>query len=126
MASSNPSVHPSVDSSVGQNLEVVRIIEHHRAPHIWEHYDLCEMSDGSKKARCKHCRKFFAHDGNSSLNTHTKKSCKALRQQVDPSQANITPQGGVFIYDNESLRQSFAELVIQKALSFDHFDDEQS
>ena len=44
---------------------------------------------------------------------------------MDPSQANITPQGGVFIYDNDSLRQSFVELVIQKALSFDHFDDEQ-
>ena len=100
MASTNPSVQPSVESSVGQNLEVVKIIEHHRNPQNWEHYDLCEMSNGSKKARCKHCRKFFSHDGNTTLNNHTKKSCKALQQRVDRNKANITPQGGVFIYDN--------------------------
>ncbi|KAJ9556873.1 hypothetical protein OSB04_011487 [Centaurea solstitialis] len=37
---------------------------------------------------------------------------------------NITPQGGVFVYVNKLLRQSFTELVIRKLLSFNYFDNE--
>ena len=43
---------------------------------------------------------------------------------MDPSQANITPQGGIFVYNNETLREEFTKMVIRKAMSFDHFDDE--
>lgn len=120
-SSSNPN---TVESSVGGNLEVVRIIEHNRNKEIWEHFDLCEMSNGSKRARCKLCRKFFAHEGNSTLKSHISKSCKALRARSDGTQADMTNQGGVFIYDNDKLREAFTKFVISKSLPFDHFDDQ--
>ncbi|KAE8677387.1 Vacuolar protein sorting-associated protein 53 B [Hibiscus syriacus] len=114
----------TAESSVGGNLEVVRVIEHTRNKDIWDHYDLCEMSNGSRRARCKLCLKFLASEGNTTLKNHLTKSCKALRSRSDPSQSNLTPQGGVFVYDNEKLREAFTKFVITKALPFDHFDDE--
>ncbi|KAE8675306.1 Ubiquitin-like protein ATG12 [Hibiscus syriacus] len=114
----------TAESSVGGNLEVVRVIEHTRNKYIWDHYDLCDMSNGSRRARCKLCLKFLASEGNTTLKNHLTKSCKALRSRSDPSQTNLTPQGGVFVYDNEKLREAFTKFVITKALPFDHFDDE--
>ena len=58
------------------------------------------------------------------MTKHLEKSCKALRSGSDSSQANIFPQGGLFVYNNEALREQFTQLVIRKALPFDHFDDE--
>ena len=115
----------TVESSVGGTVDVVRVIEHNRNKEVWEHFELCEMSNGSKRARCKLCRKFFAPEGNTTLRNHISKSCKALRSRSDPSQTNITPQGGVFVYDNDALRADFTRMVIKKALPFDHFDDEE-
>ena len=118
------STNPTVQSfSVGGNLEVVQVLEHKRSKEIWDHYDVCLLSNGSKKARCKYCHKFFASDVNSTLKAHTTKACKALNSRAGPSQANITPQGGVFVYDNDALREEFTKFVIRRALSFDHFDD---
>ncbi|KAE8717338.1 Detected protein of unknown function [Hibiscus syriacus] len=114
----------TAESSVGGSLEVVRVIEHTRNKDIWDHYDLCEMSNGSRRARCKLCLKFLASEGNTTLKNHLTKSCKALRSRSDPSQSNLTPQGGVFVYDNEKSREAFTKFVITKALPFDHFDDE--
>ncbi|KAE8696504.1 putative Gamma-interferon-inducible lysosomal thiol reductase precursor [Hibiscus syriacus] len=114
----------TAEFSVGGNLEVVRVIEHTRNKDIWDHYDLCEMSNGSRRARCKLCLKFLASEGNTTLKNYLTKSCKALRSRSDPSQSNLTPQGGVFVYDNEKLREAFTKFVITKALPFDHFDDE--
>ncbi|KAE8704325.1 40S ribosomal protein S8 [Hibiscus syriacus] len=104
----------TAESSVGGNLEVVRVIEHTRNKDIWDHYDLCEMSNGSRRARCKLCLKFLASEGNTTLKNHLTKSCKALRSRSDPSQSNLTPQGGVFVYDNEKLREAFTKFVITK------------
>ncbi|KAJ9565269.1 LOW QUALITY PROTEIN: hypothetical protein OSB04_001235 [Centaurea solstitialis] len=113
-------MEPTVESPVDPNLVVVNVLELNRNPQM--HYDLCEMLNGMKKARCKMCRKFFAPEGNTMLRNHIQKSRKALQQRVNPSQAHITSEGGVFIYDNKSLRESFAEFVIQRGLPFDHFD----
>ena len=72
------SSNPTVQSSVGENLEVVKVLEHKRTKDSWDYYDLCEMSYGSKMARCKYCLRFFAPETNSMLKAHTQKSCKAL------------------------------------------------
>ena len=117
------STNPTVQSSVGGNLEVVQVLEHKRSKEIWDHYDLCLLSNGSKKARCKYCHRFFTPEANSTLKAHTTKACKALDSRSDPSQANITPQCGVLVYDNDALREEFSKFVIRRALPFDHFDD---
>jgi len=119
----NPS-GTTVQSSMGENLEIAKILETNRCPKTWDHFDLCLMANGSKKARCHYCQKFFGHDSNSTLNKHLAKSCKPFRSGSDPTQANITPQGNIFVYNNEALREQFTQLVIKKALPFDHFDDE--
>ena len=65
----NPS-GATVQSSMGENLEIAKILETTRCPKAWVHFDLCLMKNGSKKARCRHCQKFFEHDSNSTLNKH--------------------------------------------------------
>ena len=119
----NPS-GTTVQSSMGENLEIAKILDTNRCPKTWVHFDLCLMTNGSKKARCRHCQKFFGYDSNSTLNKHLQKSCKPFISGSDPSQTNITPQGNIFVYNNEALREQFTQLVIRKALPFDHFDDE--
>ena len=119
----NPS-GATAQSSMGENLEIVKILETNRCKKVWDHFDLCLMTNGSKNARCRHCKQFFGHDLNSTLQKHLDKSCKPLRSGQDPTQANITPQGNIFVYNNEALREQFTQLVIRKALPFDHFDDE--
>ncbi|KAJ9553014.1 hypothetical protein OSB04_017059 [Centaurea solstitialis] len=114
------SSNPTVESNV-EGIYVVQVLEHKQTKEIWDHYDLCEMSNNLKKTRCKYCHKFFARKANSTLKGHTTKSCKALRSQSDLSQANITPQGGVFVYDNKALREEFTKLVIRRALSITYF-----
>ncbi|KAE8696646.1 U-box domain-containing protein 7 [Hibiscus syriacus] len=66
----------------------------------------------------------LAPEGNTTLKNHLTKSCKALRSRSDPSQSNLTPQDGVFVYDNEKLREVFTKFMIIKTLPFDHFDVE--
>nr|GEW12395.1 zinc finger, BED-type, phospholipase-like, homeodomain-like protein [Tanacetum cinerariifolium] len=47
----------STSVSVGSSNEptIVEVIETTRNKDIWQHYDLCKMSDESKKGRCKQC-----------------------------------------------------------------------
>ena len=64
--------------------QVVKIIPTKRNRDVWQHYDLCEMTSGAKKARCKHCGKFYGEDANSTLKNHVeKKYCKALKNLPD-------------------------------------------
>nr|GEU75851.1 hypothetical protein [Tanacetum cinerariifolium] len=44
-----------VDVGSSNESTIVEVIETTRNKDIWQHYDLCKMSDGSKKGRCKHC-----------------------------------------------------------------------
>ncbi|KAE8729565.1 GEM-like protein 7 [Hibiscus syriacus] len=113
----------TAESSVGGNLEVVRVIEHTRNKDIWDHYDLCEMSNGSRRARCKLCLKFLASEGNTTLKNHLTKSCKALRSRSDPSQSNLTPQGGVLFTTTKNyekrLQKKEAQFPILAAMARD-------
>ena len=65
------------------------------------------MTNGTKNTCCRHCKKKIGHDPNSTLAKHLDKSCKPLHSGSDPSQAYITPQGNIFVYNNEALREQF-------------------
>ena len=115
----------SRNSTAGQDSDatVVKIIPTTRSKEVWEHYDLCLLSNGKEKARCKKCGMFLGKDGNSTLRSHTTKTCPAVKGQSDPSQPNITPDGSIFIYNNDDLRESFCKFVIQEGYPFNHFDN---
>ena len=115
------SVQSSVRNKIYSNADVVGIKATTRNPEIWSHYDLCVMNDGVEKARCKNCGKFLTTQSNSTLRSHKNGSCRAVSQET--SQATIGADGGVFIYDNEALREAFTKFVIQEALPFNHFDN---
>ncbi|KAL8223318.1 hypothetical protein R6Q57_018793 [Mikania cordata] len=66
MASS--SANSYVGCGASTNLEVVEVILTKRNPEIWKNYDLCRMSSGQNKTRCKLCGSFFKHDPNITLN----------------------------------------------------------
>ncbi|GJV13534.1 zinc finger BED domain-containing protein RICESLEEPER 2 [Tanacetum coccineum] len=79
----------STSVGVGSSNEptIVEVIQTNRNPEIWQHYDLCKMSDGSMKARCKLCSKFINFSSNSTLKQHYEKSIalqsKPLRMRVN-------------------------------------------
>ncbi|GJY91091.1 zinc finger BED domain-containing protein RICESLEEPER 2-like protein [Tanacetum coccineum] len=109
------------DSST--NLMVVAIKETKRNPAIWSNYDLCVMSSGPKKARCKKCGAFFAQDGNTTLKNHMNKSCPALKAASGSSQTTMGVDGSLWHYEAARVRERMAQFVIQETLPFDHFDN---
>ena len=128
MASQTQSAASSVNMGATNTQEtVVRVIATKRNQEVWQHFDLCELSNGEKKARCKHCGKFYAKDANSTLKSHIQKRyCKALKNEAgSSSQPEMTNQGTVFTYDVEAVRQQFSNFVIQQTLPFNHFDNPQ-
>nr|GEY57293.1 zinc finger BED domain-containing protein DAYSLEEPER [Tanacetum cinerariifolium] len=53
--------------------------------------------------------------------------CEALKKNnQEASQSTIGRDGSVFVFNPDVLREQFAGLVIQRGLSFNHFDDEQT
>ncbi|KAL8257271.1 hypothetical protein R6Q59_029312 [Mikania micrantha] len=80
MVSSND--NSSVGCGASSTLQVPEVILTKRNPEIWCNFNLCVMSSGSNKARCKFCGTFFTHDANSTLKNHIEqKYCKALKNQ---------------------------------------------
>ncbi|KAL8200488.1 hypothetical protein R6Q57_011827 [Mikania cordata] len=83
-----------LNSSVGQegcsstDLLVVRVLPNNRAPEVWCNWDLCEMSDGSSKARCKFCGALLAKESNTTLKKHITKFCK--RKKENPTFINVS------------------------------------
>ncbi|GKE54153.1 hypothetical protein Tco_1489309 [Tanacetum coccineum] len=109
------------DSST--NLMVVAIKETKRNPAIWSNYDLCVMSSGPKKARCKKCGAFLAQDGNTTLKYNMNKSCPALKAALGSSQTTMGINRSLWHYEAARVRERMAHFVIQDMLPFDHFDN---
>ena len=120
-ASTNPSVSTSRSRKVYTNEDVVKIVATTRKGDVWSNYDMCIMSDGAEKARCKKCLKFYSTGSNSTLRIHAG-GCKAVNPD-DTSQGTIGADGNVFIFDNDAVRLDFTKFVIQQALPFNHFDN---
>ncbi|KAL8193256.1 hypothetical protein R6Q57_026837 [Mikania cordata] len=60
-----------------------------RGPEVWCNWDLCEMSDGSSKARCKFCGALLAKESNTTLKKHITKFCKGKKENPDFDQTQI-------------------------------------
>nr|GFA32836.1 zinc finger BED domain-containing protein RICESLEEPER 2-like [Tanacetum cinerariifolium] len=94
---------------------------------IWKDFNLCLMSDNTKKAQCIHCLHFYSKDSNSTLKNYiSHPHCEALKRAAEPGQSSMSRDGSLFVYNPDVLREQFAGLVIQRGLPFNHFDDGQT
>ena len=95
MASSNnpttTSNNPTIESCVGGNSEVLQIIDHKRNKEIWEHYDLCLMSNNSKKARCKYCHRFFSTGSEHDVEGPHHESMQGTKCTIGPDSSAYYP-----------------------------------
>ncbi|GJU35834.1 zinc finger BED domain-containing protein RICESLEEPER 2 [Tanacetum coccineum] len=70
--------------------------------------------------------RWLQHSGNHITHSHCE-SIKAQQNQNPASgQTSMARDGSVFMYDPDYLCEQFTGLVIQRALSFNHFDHEQT
>lgn len=118
--------HSAQESNVGDseaNLTVVEVIPTNRNPKIWCNYDLCVMSNGKRKARCKKCGGWFKEEGNTTLKNHMNLRCKVVKFGPMSDQTQLGVDGNIWQYDAMECRDRMAKFVIQEALPFDHFDN---
>ncbi|KAJ0827795.1 putative transcription factor/ chromatin remodeling BED-type(Zn) family [Helianthus annuus] len=120
------SAHDSVNVGESTNETVIRVVPTKRNPEVWSHFDLCEMANGKRKARCHHCQGFYAETANSTLKQHIEKPfCKALKQQHVSGQASMASDAAnIFNYNFNMVRDEMAKFVIQESLPFNHFDNQ--
>ena len=104
---------------------VVKILPCNRVNDPWDHFNYVLMSDGKKKAQCKHCFSIMSAGSNSTLRAHiNQKYCKALKNVPEAGQSSMARDRSIFAYDHEAVRQAFAGLVIKRGFPFNHWDDE--
>ena len=106
---------------------VVQVLETSRNPDLFGHengcFELVLMLNGEKKARCRRCGVFLLAASNSTLRGHKDRYCQILKDNLGgSSQTTVDMQGGVFLYDFNKVQDQMAKFVIQKSLSFGHFD----
>ena len=85
MASQSSQSQSSIGGASSNELTVVVILEMTRDPEVWSNFDLCEMSNGTQKARCKKYGTFFIGTSNSNLRGHLAKYCKLLTGDTSSS-----------------------------------------
>ena len=124
MASSR-SAHSSVGvgASTSNEPTVVRIKTTTRNKELFQHFDLCEMSNGVDKARCKGCGTFLKPESNSTLRSHLTKHCVVVKNNPANDQAQMSQECGVWNFDPDMVREMMGNLVIQESLPFNHFDN---
>ena len=122
MASSSAQDSCEIGASSNE-LSVVNILPCSRNPSIWSNFDLCEMSNGSQRAKCKGCGSFYSSQSNSTLKSHLQKHCKSVKNTPGSSQSQMSKEGGVFNFNVERVRERMAQFVIQQGLPFNHFDN---
>ncbi|KAI3799153.1 hypothetical protein L1987_34443 [Smallanthus sonchifolius] len=82
MASASASTQNSVGGSTS-DVTVVSILPCSRNQEIWAYFDLCEMSNGSQKARCKRCGRILGATGNSTLRKHIASHAKHTQDDLN-------------------------------------------
>ncbi|KAL8208875.1 hypothetical protein R6Q57_008287 [Mikania cordata] len=125
MASSR-SAHSSVGvgASTSNEPTVLRIKTTTRNKELFQHFDLCEMSNGVDKERCKGCGNFFLKpESNSTLRSHLTKHCVVVKNNPANDQAQMSQECGVWNFDPGMVREMMGNLVIQESLPFNHFDN---
>nr|GEY53594.1 hypothetical protein [Tanacetum cinerariifolium] len=107
MASQSTSTTAGAGSSSAPT--VVSILPNNRNPLIWKDFNICLMSDNTKKAQCIHCLYFFSKDFNSTLKNHiSHPHCEALKRAVEPRQSSMSRDESIFVYNPDVLREQFA------------------
>ncbi|KAD6118952.1 hypothetical protein E3N88_10223 [Mikania micrantha] len=84
--------------------------------------DLCEMSNGVDKARCKGCGTFLKPKSNSTLRSHLMKHCVVVKNNPANDQAQMSTECGVWNFDPDMVPEMMRNLIIQESLPFNHFD----
>ena len=124
MASTGGESQPSVGiGESSSNLTVVAIKPTKRNPEIWCNYDLCEMSSGPNKARCKKCGAFIREDGNTTLKNHSILHCKAVKSKSGHNQTTMTNDATLSHYEAGHVQDRMSKFLIQECFPFDHFDN---
>nr|GEX64662.1 zinc finger BED domain-containing protein RICESLEEPER 2-like [Tanacetum cinerariifolium] len=96
-------------------------------PDVWQHFNLCKMSDNLTKAQCMHCFGFLSSGSNSTLRNHINHPhCEALNMVPEAGKSSMDQHGSVFVFNSDVLREQFTGLVIQQGLPFNHFDNAQT
>ncbi|GKE63432.1 zinc finger, BED-type, phospholipase-like, homeodomain-like protein [Tanacetum coccineum] len=123
MASQAISTTTGVGSSSAPTI--VEILPCTRKADIWQHFNLAKMSDNTTNAQCKLCFHLLSASSNTMLRAHINKYFDALKTVPEAGQSSMGRDGGIFIYNSDLIREQFSGLVIQEALSFNHFDNPQ-
>ncbi|GJV61076.1 zinc finger BED domain-containing protein DAYSLEEPER [Tanacetum coccineum] len=127
------SASDSATTGVGSTsaLGIREIIQTTRNNEIWKDFNMCIMTNGQKKAQCKHCFNFLSVGSNTTLKHHiSHPHCEVLKaqqnQNPEAGQTSMGRDGQIFMFNPDYLREQFAGLVIQRGLPFNHFDHEQT
>ncbi|GJY57178.1 zinc finger BED domain-containing protein RICESLEEPER 2-like protein [Tanacetum coccineum] len=87
---------------------IVKIIPTSRNHQIWKDYNLCQMSDNTTRAQCKHCFHFFSQNSNSTLKHHiSRPHCEALKTILEAGQSLMSRDGSLFVYNPDVLRKKW-------------------
>ncbi|GKD30339.1 hypothetical protein Tco_1241117, partial [Tanacetum coccineum] len=82
------------------------------------------MLDDTTKAQCKLFFHLLSATSNSTLRAHINmKYYEALKTVPEAGQSSMGRDGGIFVYNSDLVHEQLASLVIQEALSFNHFDN---
>ncbi|GJY30477.1 zinc finger BED domain-containing protein RICESLEEPER 2-like protein [Tanacetum coccineum] len=127
------SASDSATTGVGSTsaLAIREIIQTTRNNEIWKDFNMCIMTNGQKKAQCKHCFNFLSVGSNTTLKHHIiHPHCEVLKaqqnQNPEAGQTSMGRDGQILMFNPDYLREQFAGLVIQRGLPFNHFDHEQT
>ncbi|KAK1414538.1 hypothetical protein QVD17_30284 [Tagetes erecta] len=93
---------------------VVKIIATTREKELWSKFDLCEMSNGEQKARCKACGGFLKANSNMTLRSHIGRYCKTLKGVPAQGQTTIGSDGGIWNFSTNMVRERMGKFVIQE------------
>lgn len=114
----NPSENP--DSNTQQYPIAM---SNKRTASVWQHFTEYLFADGTRKAQCNICNKFYSTGGNSTLQRHYDKCVKNAETISERTQGQIDRSGKIWSYDPILQRELQHKLVIEKELPFNFFDD---
>ncbi|GJQ95658.1 zinc finger, BED-type, phospholipase-like, homeodomain-like protein [Tanacetum coccineum] len=102
MATQSSSTATGVGSSSAPTI--LEILTTTRNPDVWQHFNLCKMSDNSTKAQCKHCFGFLSSGSNSTLRNHINHPhYEALKMVSKQGQSSMARDGSVFVFNPDVL-----------------------
>ncbi|KAL8231543.1 hypothetical protein R6Q57_001321 [Mikania cordata] len=103
-----------IGASSSTKPTVVRIKAKTRNKDLFQHFDLCEMSIGVDKARCKGCGIFLKPESNYTLRSHLTNHCVMVKYNLANDQAQISTEWGVWNSSPDMVREMMGNVEIQE------------